>query len=142
MLTEAAVQGKIDTLQGLKENVIVGRLIPAGTGAGMNRMRVTASTRDLALRAEQKKMQEALLAAQTAAAEHEAELRQEPEATTGDDPLAAIVADGENAGETPETNAVEDVVAEANELPAADAADDTLAKVEEPEEQAEEKTGE
>ncbi|RUO26716.1 DNA-directed RNA polymerase subunit beta' [Aliidiomarina minuta] len=32
VLTEAAVQGKEDSLQGLKENVIVGRLIPAGTG--------------------------------------------------------------------------------------------------------------
>ena len=31
-LTEAAVYGKIDYLRGLKENVIVGRLIPAGTG--------------------------------------------------------------------------------------------------------------
>ena len=30
MLTEAAVNGKIDTLEGLKENVIVGRLIPPG----------------------------------------------------------------------------------------------------------------
>ena len=32
MLTEAAVAGKLDGLRGLKENVIVGRLIPAGTG--------------------------------------------------------------------------------------------------------------
>ena len=32
MLTDAATLGKIDTLNGLKENVIVGRLIPAGTG--------------------------------------------------------------------------------------------------------------
>ncbi|MXX36870.1 MAG: DNA-directed RNA polymerase subunit beta', partial [Gemmatimonadetes bacterium] len=32
VLTEAAVQGKIDHLRGLKENVIIGRLIPAGTG--------------------------------------------------------------------------------------------------------------
>ena len=32
VLTEAAIQGKIDWLRGLKENVIVGRLIPAGTG--------------------------------------------------------------------------------------------------------------
>jgi DNA-directed RNA polymerase subunit beta' len=32
VLTEAAVAGKVDTLQGLKENVIMGRLIPAGTG--------------------------------------------------------------------------------------------------------------
>ena len=37
VLTEAAVNGKADTLEGLKENVIVGRLIPAGTGAMMNR---------------------------------------------------------------------------------------------------------
>jgi DNA-directed RNA polymerase subunit beta' len=36
-MKEAAVQGKIDTLDGLKENVIVGRLIPAGTGAAMGR---------------------------------------------------------------------------------------------------------
>ncbi len=32
VLTEAAIQGKIDKLQGLKENVIIGHLIPAGTG--------------------------------------------------------------------------------------------------------------
>jgi len=53
VLTEAAVQGKIDTLQGLKENVIVGRLIPAGTGAGIARLRVAATSRDAALRAQQ-----------------------------------------------------------------------------------------
>jgi DNA-directed RNA polymerase subunit beta' len=32
VLTEASMQGKVDRLRGLKENVIVGRLIPAGTG--------------------------------------------------------------------------------------------------------------
>lgn len=32
MLTEAAIEGKADWLRGLKENVIIGRLIPAGTG--------------------------------------------------------------------------------------------------------------
>ena len=32
MLTEAAIKGKVDHLRGLKENVIMGRLIPAGTG--------------------------------------------------------------------------------------------------------------
>jgi DNA-directed RNA polymerase subunit beta' len=32
VLTEASISGKVDTLRGLKENVIVGRLIPAGTG--------------------------------------------------------------------------------------------------------------
>jgi len=53
VLTEAAVQGKTDMLQGLKENVIVGRLIPAGTGAALGRMRVTATSRDAALRAQQ-----------------------------------------------------------------------------------------
>ncbi len=39
VLTEAATAGKTDSLMGLKENVIVGRLIPAGTGAVMNRLR-------------------------------------------------------------------------------------------------------
>ena len=41
-----AVAGKIDTLQGLKENVIVGRLIPAGTGGTMNQIRRIATVRD------------------------------------------------------------------------------------------------
>jgi DNA-directed RNA polymerase subunit beta' len=46
VLTEAAVNGKADTLDGLKENVIVGRLIPAGTGAMMNELREVATKRD------------------------------------------------------------------------------------------------
>ena len=46
VLTEAAVQGKTDDLVGLKENVIVGRLIPAGTGAVMNRVKTLAGDRD------------------------------------------------------------------------------------------------
>jgi DNA-directed RNA polymerase subunit beta' len=46
VLTEAATAGKVDTLMGLKENVIVGRLIPAGTGSVMNRLRAIASGRD------------------------------------------------------------------------------------------------
>ncbi len=49
VLTEAAVSGKEDTLDGLKENVIVGRLIPAGTGAVMNRLRRIAADRDKAI---------------------------------------------------------------------------------------------
>ena len=32
VLTEAAIKGKVDPLSGLKENVIIGKLIPAGTG--------------------------------------------------------------------------------------------------------------
>ncbi len=46
VLTEAAVCGKADDLVGLKENVIVGRLIPAGTGAAMNAVRQIAHDRD------------------------------------------------------------------------------------------------
>jgi len=46
VLTEAAVQGKRDKLVGLKENVIVGRLIPAGTGGATSRVRRIAAERD------------------------------------------------------------------------------------------------
>ncbi|HYN38147.1 MAG TPA: DNA-directed RNA polymerase subunit beta', partial [Rhodospirillales bacterium] len=49
VLTEAAVSGKTDGLSGLKENVIVGRLIPAGTGSVMNRLRRIAADRDKAV---------------------------------------------------------------------------------------------
>jgi DNA-directed RNA polymerase subunit beta' len=93
VLTEAAVQGKVDTLNGLKENVIVGRLIPAGTGAGMNRLRVTANSRDAALRASQRSMAAALVAPESAAELREAELAEPPEADLGDDPLGSIEGD-------------------------------------------------
>ena len=96
VLTQAAVEGKKDSLIGLKENVIVGRLIPAGTGAGMNRLRVAASSRDAALRAQYRKLQEHLIAPATAAEEHAAELAQGPEAAIGDDPLAVM--EGETHG--------------------------------------------
>ena len=46
VLTEAAVSGKSDSLMGLKENVIVGRLVPAGTGSIVNKLRMTANRRD------------------------------------------------------------------------------------------------
>ena len=46
VLTEAAVSGRVDRLVGLKENVIVGRLIPAGTGDAINRFEQIASARD------------------------------------------------------------------------------------------------
>jgi DNA-directed RNA polymerase subunit beta' len=46
VLTEASVQGKRDKLVGLKENVIVGRLIPAGTGGATMRIRKIAGDRD------------------------------------------------------------------------------------------------
>jgi DNA-directed RNA polymerase subunit beta' len=55
VLTEAAVAGKMDALQGLKENVIVGRLIPAGTGGAMNQIRRIAKSRDELILEERKK---------------------------------------------------------------------------------------
>ena len=95
VLTQAAVEGKKDVLTGLKENVIVGRLIPAGTGSAMNRVRVTANSRDAALRAQYKKLQESLIAPETAEEEHDAELKQGAEAAIGDDPLAKVQGDTE-----------------------------------------------
>ena len=65
VLTEAAVNGKVDTLEGLKENVIVGRLIPAGTGAMMNALREVAGKRDTLILEEREKE----AAAKAAAAE-------------------------------------------------------------------------
>ncbi len=53
VLTEASVAGKVDRLTGLKENVIVGRLIPAGSGAALSRMKVAATARDVVLAASQ-----------------------------------------------------------------------------------------
>jgi len=115
VLTQAAVEGKVDNLIGLKENVIVGRLIPAGTGAGMNRMRVAANSRDAAIRAQYRKLQESLIAPATAAEEHAAELKQGPEAAIGDDVLAAV--EGETHG----------LDADAGEYLNPEAADETLA---------------
>ena len=66
VLTEAATQGKVDTLRGLKENVIVGRLIPAGTGSYVNDVRAVAHDRDLVAIAAQQ--QAAALAQSEAAA--------------------------------------------------------------------------
>jgi DNA-directed RNA polymerase subunit beta' len=97
VLTEASVQGKKDTLIGLKENVIVGRLIPAGTGAGMNRMRIAATSRDAALRAQQRKLQEALIAAESAEEERKAELARDMADDTGDDALARVVPSGDGS---------------------------------------------
>jgi len=48
VLTEAAVAGKFDRLQGFKENVIVGRLIPAGTGFYINAVKRQAALLDIA----------------------------------------------------------------------------------------------
>ena len=57
VLTEASTQGKRDKLIGLKENVIVGRLIPAGTGGAARDIRQIASDRDAKI-VEQKRLEE------------------------------------------------------------------------------------
>ena len=65
VLTEAAVGGKVDNLDGLKENVIVGRLVPAGTGATLARFKQIADKRDrLILEEKSKEDSEALPAAE------------------------------------------------------------------------------
>jgi len=46
VLTDAAIKGRIDTLEGLKENVIVGRLVPAGTGFSQGRFNIQARKQD------------------------------------------------------------------------------------------------
>ena len=47
VLTDAAIRGKVDTLKGLKENVIVGRLVPAGTGHIKNKWINVAKQKDI-----------------------------------------------------------------------------------------------
>ncbi|MFD1882187.1 DNA-directed RNA polymerase subunit beta' [Paracoccus pacificus] len=89
VLTEAAVQGKRDKLVGLKENVIVGRLIPAGTGGATARVKRIAGDRD----AEVIEMR-----------------RAEAEAAAA---LAAPYEPSANAGEAPET--LEEIENPANE---------------------------
>ena len=73
VLTEASVAGKTDELIGLKENVIVGRLIPAGTGAMMSKIRGEAKRRDQVIIDAREKEREAIAkAAKAEAAANEA----------------------------------------------------------------------
>jgi hypothetical protein len=60
VLTDASVHGKTDTLEGLKENVIVGRLIPAGTGSYLRGLQRIATKRDEQLAAQREQAIEAL----------------------------------------------------------------------------------
>ncbi|MCC6315265.1 MAG: DNA-directed RNA polymerase subunit beta' [Thermomicrobiales bacterium] len=76
VLTEAAINGKVDTLRGLKENVIIGKLIPAGSGYGVN------------AKGELGQLEEATLAAMTAGAAGEL-----PEPASAED-LAELMAAG------------------------------------------------
>jgi len=83
VLTEASVQGKRDKLVGLKENVIVGRLIPAGTGGATSRVRLEASRRD-----------NVVIEARRAEAEAAAALAApEPEDLIGGDEFDTVIAD-------------------------------------------------
>jgi DNA-directed RNA polymerase subunit beta' len=59
VLTEASVSGKADLLEGLKENVIVGRLIPAGTGAATSNFKNIAARRDDLILEERRRQAEA-----------------------------------------------------------------------------------
>ena len=79
VLTEAATQGKVDRLNGLKENVIVGRLIPAGTGAYVGGVKRVAAERDQVIIDAQAEEQAALEA--EAAANEEASAPEETQAT-------------------------------------------------------------
>ncbi|PZX19129.1 DNA-directed RNA polymerase subunit beta' [Palleronia aestuarii] len=81
VLTEASVQGKRDKLVGLKENVIVGRLIPAGTGGATQKTRRIAAERDLKV-----------LKAARAEAEAAAALAA-PEEPLDEDPFASSLVD-------------------------------------------------
>ena len=69
VLTEAAVEGKVDDLRGLKENVIVGRLIPAGTGTVLRALKKVAAQNDKEIQAlkEESANQQALPAEETKA---------------------------------------------------------------------------
>jgi len=79
VLTEAAIMGKRDELRGLKENVIVGRLIPAGTGLAFHRARLDKEKFEAA---EQRAMAAAEAAAELQRLEDEATQRQSDAATT------------------------------------------------------------
>ena len=57
VLTDAAIKGKVDKLQGLKENVIVGRLVPAGTGTIKNNWNKKAIQDDEKFLTEQEKIE-------------------------------------------------------------------------------------
>ena len=57
VLTDAAIRGKVDPLNGLKENVIVGRLVPAGTGHIKNKWNKSAIEADNKFLADQDKIE-------------------------------------------------------------------------------------
>ncbi|MFV2091919.1 MAG: DNA-directed RNA polymerase subunit beta', partial [Hyphomicrobiales bacterium] len=108
VLTEAAVHGKVDHLEGLKENVIVGRLIPAGTGSMIARLRQVSNHRDSLILKERARVaaklkadaETALIASQVEAAAAEevavadvAPVAEEPDQTSGEVPQEGATPD-------------------------------------------------
>ena len=87
VLTEAAIMGKRDELRGLKENVIVGRLIPAGTGLAYHKARKAKDEMDEAERLAIAEAEALELAGETADAQ--AEVHAEADAPEGTEPPAA-----------------------------------------------------
>ena len=103
VLTDAAIRGKVDPLIGLKENVIIGKLIPAGTG--MKRYRYTKLNTDERLAAQDALLEQDILGAD------------ESEKVLSDEPLAtddAELTDDINLTETAETT--DDLVLPEDEL--------------------------
>ncbi len=98
VLTEAAVRGLRDDLRGLKENVIVGRLIPAGTGFAHHAERRKTREQDLA--AQLKELEEQ---AQAVDSEEEV-LAEDLMAEVQEEMAAAVAGDTESATETEETS--------------------------------------
>src|SRR3954447_24925813 len=79
VLTEAAIMGKKDGLRGLKENVIVGRLIPAGTGLAFHRARKEKESWEAEERTALLQAEESARAAEAEAAAATAEANGAPE---------------------------------------------------------------
>ena len=99
VLTEAAIKGKADPLIGLKENVIIGKLIPAGTG--MKRYRDVKLNTDAIIAAEE--AERAARAEEEARAAAEAEKSEKVKKEAADDEeLSEESADTELLEETPE----------------------------------------
>jgi DNA-directed RNA polymerase subunit beta' len=104
VLTEAAIMGKRDDLRGLKENVIVGRLIPAGTGLAYHKARFEKESVEAQEAA-------ALAAAEAAFAPREEMMGDESESETETDEDATVTVEADlpdvggtvEAGSTPPT---------------------------------------
>ncbi|MEO8855436.1 MAG: DNA-directed RNA polymerase subunit beta', partial [Burkholderiaceae bacterium] len=94
VLTEAAIMGKRDELRGLKENVIVGRLIPAGTGMAYHEARKVRENMDDAERRAIADAEAAELAGETVEAAEGAEALEVSDANDATEASAAVIDPG------------------------------------------------